>query len=214
MTKVWYSDKGRPIKPEMNEKPKTKATIKGAFIDFNKDPNAFVEQRVEARVNKAVEDLKAQMQGFVPRTEAYEIGSTISTHMQDLAANGARPELADPAFVATMQSKAVTDQVYQKFFAGKDAKDVIANPLFYVESYHLAKQIQAGAPAAQANQAQSAQDMQAQRAIIAGHGTPASAGKAPSGSGAPAKDGVAQLLADMKSSASGMDAIASAFKGK
>ena len=25
ITKVWYSDKGRPIKPEMNEKPKTKA---------------------------------------------------------------------------------------------------------------------------------------------------------------------------------------------
>lgn len=198
----------KQTRPEMTPEQR-EAAIKEAFFAFNKDPRQFVASEAKQLVDQAVADLRKEMAGFAPKTENFEVNQSIDANMQRLAAT--RPEMMDPAFQSLMISKQVTDQVYQTHFKGRDAKDVVNDPLFYSEAYHLAKQIQASAPAAQALQQQSASDIASQRAVLQGHGTPAGNGKAPSGAGQP-PDPVAAMLKEMVSPTSAMDMIAGSFK--
>ncbi len=199
-------------------KEEREAQIQQAFVEFNRDPMAFIQAQVAAETAKVREEMAKQLQGFTPRNPAAELDGAVRDQMQRAAfsPSGAtvRPEVLDPAFQQIMLSKQVSDKVYADYFAEQAPADVIKNPVFYVEAYHLAKQIQAAAPAVAANNQQSAQDLQSQRAVIQGHGsTVAPGGKAPSGAGAPV-DPVAALLAQMRESGSAQDMLHAAFDPK
>ncbi len=195
------------LTPEQRE-----AKIKEHFFTFNRDPDAFVTQRAEAAAQKVKEEIEKKLAGFAPLTPSLQVSNVVGAQIATLAQT--RPELNDPAFQQVLFSKQVSDKVYADHYKGVKPEDVIRDPAFYIESYHVAKQIQAGAGSVAANNQQSQKDMDAQRQVLQGHGAPGpQGGKAPSGAQA-APDPVADMLKQMLAPSSAQDMIASAFAPK
>ena len=184
---------------------------KAAFFEFNKDPEAFVNGKVQAAVEAVKKEMADKLAGFAPLTQEMQVNSAVKG-MLDRASAG-RPEIANPAFQLKMLSKEVTDKVYKDHFAGQDPINVIKDPTFYVEAYHVARQLQAAAPAVAAQRQQSETDMQSQRQVLQGHGTAQAGGGAPQGKRAPA-DPNADIKAAIRSTGSAQDMLLDAFRPK
>ena len=178
--------------------------IAAAFERLNADPEAYIQELVQAKLDDRTNELEARFAAKDPKAEVQrEIDRNLDGLWKNAAGTEVRPELAKKEFRDLMVSAPVAKAVYDRLYPGQDPSVVARDPQFFVELFHEARS-RATAQFAP-TQAQAQADAATQTAVAAAHSAQPD-GRLPAGS-APKVDQDKAFIEEMKAQRSPTDVL-------